>query len=61
MTLNMKLIGIIFFLICCIESSIIAQNIYDARQSVIMQAVVQDSPAQIKLSWVLDTAKKIHT
>ena len=61
MTLNMKLIGVIFFLICCIESSIIAQNIFDARQSVIMQAVVQDSTAQIKLSWVLDTANGGYT
>lgn len=57
----MKLIVSIFFIICCFESSIIAQNIFDARQSVIMQAVVQESPAQIKLNWVLDTANGGYT
>jgi Secretion system C-terminal sorting domain len=33
-----------------------AQNIYDARQSVILEANVQENPPKVTLKWVLDTA-----
>ena len=57
----MKLTGSVFLLFCCLATPNNAQNIYDARQSVLIQAVVQDSPAQIKLNWVLDTANGGYT
>ncbi len=38
-----------------------AQNIFDARQSVILQATVQDDPPIVFLSWVLDTANGGYT
>lgn len=52
----MKLTGRIILLYCCLAAPISAQNIYDARQSVLVEALVQENPAQIGLSWVLDTA-----
>ncbi|HRI01246.1 MAG TPA: hypothetical protein PK006_09370 [Saprospiraceae bacterium] len=38
-----------------------AQDLYDARQSVIINADVQENPAQIKLSWLQDTANGGYT
>lgn len=52
----MKLIGILLLLNCGLGARLVAQNIYDARQSVIVNALVSDSPAQIKLIWRIDTA-----
>lgn len=50
-----------FFLLLITASCLSAQNIYDARQSVIIQAEVQDDPPQITLSWVLDTLNGGYT
>ncbi len=38
-----------------------AQNIFDARQSVMLEATVQADPPKIVLSWVLDTANGGYT
>ncbi len=38
-----------------------AQNIYDARQSVILEASVQEIPPKVTLTWVLDTANGGYT
>ncbi|MFN0175495.1 MAG: hypothetical protein ACKVU0_12660 [Saprospiraceae bacterium] len=38
-----------------------AQNIYDARQSVILEAIVQENPPKVTLNWVLDTANGGYT
>ncbi len=57
----MKSVAGFLIYFCFLASAVLAQDLYDARQSVIMQAVVQDSPAQIRLSWVLDTANGGYT
>lgn len=57
----MKLSGSLFLLYFSLVNPIFSQNIYDARQSVLIQALVQDNPPQIKLSWVLDTANGGYT
>ncbi|HOJ90257.1 MAG TPA: hypothetical protein PLH86_04115, partial [Saprospiraceae bacterium] len=57
----MKLIGLSFLVFCFLDSILVAQDLNDARQSVIMNATVQDSPTQIKLSWKLDTANGGYT
>jgi hypothetical protein len=38
-----------------------AQNIFDARQSVILEASIQENPPKIALNWVLDTANGGYT
>lgn len=38
-----------------------SQNIYDARQSVMLEASVQENPPKISLSWVLDNANGGYT
>ncbi|MEZ4926404.1 MAG: T9SS type A sorting domain-containing protein [Saprospiraceae bacterium] len=38
-----------------------AQGVYDARQSVILQASVQENPPIISLNWVMDTANGGYT
>lgn len=57
----MKLIGLSFLVFCFLDSILVGQDLNDARQSVIMNATVQDSPTQIKLSWKLDTANGGYT
>ncbi|MFN0212663.1 MAG: SprB repeat-containing protein [Saprospiraceae bacterium] len=42
--------------LCLVSFSPFAQNIYDARQSVIIEATVQENPPKVTLNWVLDTA-----
>jgi len=47
----------VFLAILCLETvSAYSQNIFDARQSVILQASVQENPPKVTLNWVLDTA-----
>ena len=54
-TVFLRLPFFLFFL--CIDCvSGFAQNIFDARQSVILQATAVEDPPSIILSWVLDTA-----
>ncbi len=57
----MKFTGGLFLLCIGFNTPNFAQHIYDARQSVLIQALVQENPAQIKLSWVLDTANGGYT
>ena len=57
----MKSIYILWLLSMLALSTIQAQNIFDARQTVILQAEVQETPPQIKLSWVRDTANGGYT
>lgn len=52
---------ILYLLFLSISLQANAQNIYDARQSVIMQAEVQKNPPLIKLSWVFDPANGGYT
>ncbi|HLP92948.1 MAG TPA: T9SS type A sorting domain-containing protein [Saprospiraceae bacterium] len=51
----MKISGIILALFGLGTSLLHAQDIIDARQSVILEAEVQESPPRITLKWVLDT------
>jgi len=46
------------FIICCSYNfnGLNAQNIHDAKQSVIIEAQIQESPASIKLKWLKDTS-----
>lgn len=45
------------FIICCsYHIGLIAQNIHDAKQSVIIEAQVQENPTTIKLKWLKDTS-----
>jgi hypothetical protein len=57
----MKSAGILLMFFCVLASTALAQDKFDARQSVIMQAEVQESPAQIRLSWVPDPANGGYT
>jgi hypothetical protein len=53
---------ILFSIILCLDIlSANAQNIFDARQSVMLQATVQSDPPMIVLNWVLDTANGGYT
>lgn len=61
LTCRMKTARIVSILLSMVAFALAAQDPYDARQSVILQATVQESPAQIKLSWVLDTANGGYT
>ena len=53
--------GICFLFLCLVVRPCFAQDIYDARQSVILEAIVQDDPPAITLQWVLDTANGGYT
>ena len=48
-------------LLCLLSNSVFSQNIYDARQSVILEASVQNDPPLIVLNWVADTANGGYT
>ena len=57
MKLNIICTSIIF----CLTFSVNCQNIYDARQSVMLEATVQENPPRINLKWVADTANGGYT
>lgn len=57
----MKVIRNLHFILCFVLGYGSAQNVYDARQSVILQATVQENPPVIRLDWVLDTANGGYT
>lgn len=46
---------------CSTSLFVSAQNVFDARQSVMLQATVQESPARITLHWVADNANGGYT
>ncbi len=48
-------------LFCLLSNSVFSQNIFDARQSVILEASVQQDPPLIVLNWVADTANGGYT
>lgn len=50
----------IVFLYICV-ANLTAQHLYDARQSILLQAVVEENPSRITLHWVLDTANGGYT
>ncbi|MBK8371586.1 MAG: T9SS type A sorting domain-containing protein [Saprospiraceae bacterium] len=52
----MKIYPALFFIVFLSCLHISAQNIYDARQSVILQATVQVNPPGLVLSWLPDAA-----
>ena len=56
-----KFYFILFLLLNLNPNSADSQNIFDARQSVILQASVFENPPRITLSWVLDTANGGYT
>ncbi len=60
-TLSLKLLAPLFAFFCLGSLPLCAQNIFDARQSVILQASIQENPARISLNWVLDTANGGYT
>ena len=57
MKLRFKSSVIFYFLIINLNS----QQLYDARQSVLVQAVVKEDPPSITLNWVKDTANGGYT
>lgn len=58
---NMKLPFLCLVFSCLCLSCVCAQNIFDARQSVILEASVQENPPRISFQWVLDTANGGYT
>ncbi|MBL7828931.1 MAG: hypothetical protein JNJ57_20010 [Saprospiraceae bacterium] len=53
---------ILFALVGCFNTQLVgAQNIYDARQSVMLEAVVQANPPHITLNWAPDAANGGYT
>ena len=48
-------------LLCLLSNSVFSQNIFDARQSVILEATMQHDPPLIVLNWVADTANGGYT
>lgn len=57
----MKSILFLFLTLLLSTTFLASQNIFDARQSVIMEAVVQENPPQITLTWLLDTLNGGYT
>jgi len=57
--MNPSLLLLAFF--CLSTSFSHAQDIYEKRQSVILEASVQESPPKLTLRWVLDTANGGYT
>ncbi|MBL7806628.1 MAG: T9SS type A sorting domain-containing protein [Saprospiraceae bacterium] len=57
----MKISGILLSLLCLGTTILYSQDIIDARQSVILEAEVQESPPGITLKWVLDTLNGGYT
>lgn len=49
------------FINLLVLTNVEAQDIFDARQTVILQAEVQETPPQIKLRWLIDTANGGYT
>lgn len=60
-SINLLSVSILSWFLCLLTGSVLAQNIYDARQSVILQSSIQENPPAILLSWVLDTANGGYT
>ena len=57
----MKRLTILISILCLCAININSQNIYDARQSVILEANIFENPPRIKLNWVLDTINGGYT
>jgi len=57
----MKQSASLWLSLCLSAISAHSQNIFDARQSVMLEASVQENPPKISLSWVLDTANGGYT
>ncbi len=47
--------------ICIVSATLSGQNLYDGRLSVIAEASIQETPPQIQLTWVADTANLGYT
>jgi hypothetical protein len=60
-SIPMKAPSLALLMICLATGIANAQNVYDARQSVLLEAVVEDNPPAIVLHWVLDTANGGYT
>ncbi len=57
----MKLSYGLLIVLCLGTIPAFTQNIYDARQSVVLEATVQENPPKIVLNWKLDTANGGYT
>ena len=57
----MNIRSLLIIAACALSPSLSAQNLYDGRQSVILEAAIQESPPQIQLTWVADTANLGYT
>jgi hypothetical protein len=57
----MKISATLPALLCLVPLFSYAQNIFDARQSVILEANVQENPPKVTLNWVLDAANGGYT
>lgn len=57
----MKSPAALLVVLCLVAGIAPAQNIYDARQSVLLEAAVEDNPPAIALHWVLDTVNGGYT
>ena len=56
----MKFSSALLAICCCAPLYSSAQNIFDARQSVILEASIQENPANITLNWVLDAPAEMQ-
>ena len=57
----MKQSAFLWLSLCLSAISAHSQNIFDVRQSVMLEASVQENPPKISLKWVLDTANGGYT
>ncbi|MFN0213762.1 MAG: hypothetical protein ACKVT2_05860 [Saprospiraceae bacterium] len=57
----MKKVAPLSVFLCLLPLFSYAQNIFDARQSVILEASVQENPPKVTMNWVLDTANGGYT